>query len=155
MAWKVLSDGSNQGRSGYLRRHYVGQPDNRGHANMDIEQCIALIKAGHDAGWRVMTHANGDAALDMVVSAYEQALETSRARRIAVTGSSTARWQVPEHFERMARVAVHPELPSRTTLTTGAEVQGQHSGPERANELDQLPARFAAGLRPSLHSDYP
>ena len=53
VAWKVLSDGSNQGRSGYLREHYVGQPDNRGHANMDIEQCIALIKAYHDAGGRL------------------------------------------------------------------------------------------------------
>ncbi|MGB3675837.1 MAG: amidohydrolase family protein, partial [Candidatus Nanopelagicales bacterium] len=106
VAWKVLSDGSNQGRSGYMRDAYVGQPDNRGHANMDIEKCIELIKEGHNAGWQVMTHANGDAAIDMVVSAYEQALgDTADAgdHRHRIEHCSLA---TSEHFERMARIGV-------------------------------------------------
>jgi len=154
VAWKVLSDGSNQGRSGYLREHYVGQPDNRGHANMDIEQCIALIKAGHDAGWQVMTHANGDAALDMVVSAYEQALgdqPSTADRRHRIEHCSLAS---SEHFERMARVAVQPSFLMNHVYYWGRVFRDNILGPERANELDSVASALAAGLRPSLHSDY-
>lgn len=154
VAWKVLSDGSNQGRSGYMREHYVGQEDNRGHANMDIETCIKLIKEGHDAGWQVMTHANGDAAIDMVVSAYEQALgdapDTADHRhRIEHCSLATS-----EHFERMARIGVQPSFLMNHVYYWGRVFRDYIIGPERANELDGVASALSAGLRPSLHSDY-
>lgn len=154
VAWKVLSDGSNQGRSGYMRDAYVGQPDNRGHANMDIEKCIALIKEGHDAGWQVMTHANGDAAIDMVVSAYEQALGDSadagdHRHRIEHCSLATS-----EHFERMARIGVQPSFLMNHVYYWGRVFRDYIIGAERANELDGVASALAAGLRPSLHSDY-
>ncbi|MFA7266799.1 MAG: amidohydrolase, partial [Candidatus Nanopelagicales bacterium] len=154
VAWKVLSDGSNQGRSGYMRDAYIGQPDNRGHANMDIEKCIALIKEGHDAGWQVMTHANGDAAIDMVVSAYEQALGDAadvgdHRHRIEHCSLATA-----EHFERMARIGVHPSFLMNHVYYWGRVFRDHIIGAERANELDGVASALAAGLRPSLHSDY-
>ena len=154
VAWKVLSDGSNQGRSGYLRDPYVGQPDNRGEANMDIEQCIALIKAGHDAGWQVMTHANGDAAIDMVVSAYEQALgdqADTHDHRHRIEHCSLA---TSEHFERMARLGVQPSFLMNHVYYWGRVFRDNIIGPDRAAELDSVASALAAGLRPSLHSDY-
>ena len=154
VAWKVLSDGSNQGRSGYMRDAYVGQPDNRGHANMDIEKCIELIKEGHNAGWQVMTHANGDAAIDMVVSAYEQALgDTADANdhRHRIEHCSLA---TSEHFERMARIGVQPSFLMNHVYYWGRVFRDYIIGAERANELDSVASALAAGLRPSLHSDY-
>ena len=154
VAWKVLSDGSNQGRSGYMRDAYVGQPDNRGHANMDIEKCIELIKEGHNAGWQVMTHANGDAAIDMVVSAYEQALgDTADAgdHRHRIEHCSLA---TSEHFERMARIGVQPSFLMNHVYYWGRVFRDYIIGAERANELDSVASALAAGLRPSLHSDY-
>ncbi len=154
VAWKVMSDGSNQGRSGYLRDAYVGQPENRGAANMDIEHCIAMIKEGHEAGWQVMTHANGDAAIDMVVSAYEQALgdQTDGAdHRHRIEHCSLA---TSEHFERMARLGVQPSFLMNHVYYWGRVFRDNILGPERANELDGVASALAAGLRPSLHSDY-
>ena len=153
VAWKIMSDGSTQGRSAYMREPYVGQADNRGHANMHIDECISLMKQGHDAGWQIMTHANGDAAIDLVVSAYEQALDgvAPHDQRHRIEHCSVAE---PEHFERMARIGVHPSFLMNHVYYWGKVLRDNIVGNQRASELDSVASALAAGVRPSLHSDY-
>lgn len=153
VAWKVIADGSNQGRSGYMRDAYLGQPDNHGHANMTEEQLVAVIKEGHDAGWQVMCHANGDGAMDMVVAAYEAALAGAGAHdlRHRIEHCSIA---YPEHFERMAKIGVQPSFLMNHVYYWGAVLRDRILGSERTDQLDAVADALAAGLRPSLHSDY-
>ena len=75
-----------------------------------------------------MTHVNGDAALDMVVSAYEQALgdQPSTADR-AVTGSKHCSLAGFGSTSSMARVAVQPSFLMNHVYYWGRSVQGQHS----------------------------
>ena len=153
VAWKVISDGSNQGRSGYLRDPYLGEPDNHGHPNMTLEQLVDAIKTGHDAGWQVMCHANGDAAMDMTVSAYEAVLAEAPAHdlRHRIEHCSIA---YPEHFARMAKIGVHPSFLMNHVYYWGAVMRDDIMGSSRTDHLDAVADALAAGLRPSLHSDY-
>ena len=72
-AWKVVSDGSNQGRSGYFLQPYLGE-DNGGKADYTPASLREALKAGLDDGWQVMTHTNGDAAVEFVLEALEELL---------------------------------------------------------------------------------
>jgi predicted amidohydrolase YtcJ len=72
-SWKLIADGSNQGRTGYQRGPYLGSAA-RGAANYTADQLQEAIRYAHDRGWQVMVHANGDAAIDVTLEAYEKAL---------------------------------------------------------------------------------
>jgi hypothetical protein len=100
-----------------------------------------------------MTHANGDAAIDMVVSAYEQVLgdqaDGGSSPRIEHCSLATS-----EHFERMARVGVQPSFLMNHVYYWGRAFKDHILGTNRADELDSVASALAAGLRPSLHSDY-
>ena len=89
MNWKAISDGSNQDRTGYQREPYLESAD-RGAANCSADELGEVVRYAHDRGWQLMVHANGDAALDLTVGAYEKALAGDRAGTCG-TGSSTAR----------------------------------------------------------------
>jgi predicted amidohydrolase YtcJ len=71
VSWKIISDGSNQGYSGFQRSPYRGSTQ-RGQPNLSGEQLAEAIGRAHKRGWQVMVHANGDAAIDLTLRAYAQ-----------------------------------------------------------------------------------
>ena len=108
VSWKAVSDGSNQGRTGYQREPYL-ELGHRGAANCSADELEEVIRYAHDRGWQVMVHANGDAAVDRTVGAYEKALATHRPGTCG-TGSSTARSPTTAHFRAMAQTGVSPSF---------------------------------------------
>ena len=58
---KCWADGSIQAGSAYMKENYTP------------EELHKTIRPAHDAGWQVGVHANGDAAIDMVLDAFEKA----------------------------------------------------------------------------------
>jgi predicted amidohydrolase YtcJ len=52
-------------------------PDNTGGTSYTEEELNATVLAAHKAGFQIWTHANGDRAQDMVITAYEEALKAS------------------------------------------------------------------------------
>jgi predicted amidohydrolase YtcJ len=70
---KLFSDGSIGGRTAMMHAPYEGQPDNRGLWMMPPEELKAKVRRAHDAGFQVGIHAIGDAAIDLVLDAYEEA----------------------------------------------------------------------------------
>jgi predicted amidohydrolase YtcJ len=87
-AWKVVADGSNQGRSGYFLQPYLGETSG-GHANWTPESLREVMRAGLDDGWQLMIHTNGDAAVEFALQAAEELLPARDA--ICGTASSTPR----------------------------------------------------------------
>ena len=67
---KCWSDGSIQAGSAYMRENYLYGNWGRGQPNYTPEKLHKTIKLAHDAGWQVGVHANGDAAIDMVLHAF-------------------------------------------------------------------------------------
>ncbi len=153
VAWKVLADGSNQGRSAYLRENYLGGMGGTGEVNYTLAQLTSYIREGHQAGWQVMTHANGDAAIDLVLTAYEGALADVEPHDLRHRIEHVAIGH-PEHFTRMARVGVSPSFLANHIYYWGRVLRDNIIGPHRAAGLHRMNSAVRNGLRVSLHSDY-
>ncbi len=71
---KLFSDGSIGGRTARMHQPFVGEPDNVGLWMMPPEELKAKVLRAHAAGFQVGIHAIGDAAIDLVLDAYEEAM---------------------------------------------------------------------------------
>ncbi len=67
---KVLLDGGVEG--GYFRDPYANNPAFRGFPFASEEDLYAILEQAHGIGWRVGVHVVGDAAMDMVLEAFER-----------------------------------------------------------------------------------
>jgi predicted amidohydrolase YtcJ len=74
---KLFSDGSIGGRTAMMHAPYEGQPDNYGLWMMSPEALKEKVRRAHDAGFQVGIHAIGDAAIDLVLDAYEEAQQAT------------------------------------------------------------------------------
>lgn len=151
-AWKIVTDGSNQGRSGYFEQPYLGE-DTGGHANMSPAELRAVMTAGLDEGWQLMVHANGDAAVEFALEGYEATL-AGRAPDDLRHRIEHCSFAFEGNFARMAQLGVSPSFLMNHVYYWGEVFQQKILGPERADRLDMVASALKAGLRPSLHSDY-
>ena len=71
---KFVADGSASERTMRMSTPYVGTED-YGILTMTQEQLYDAIDEAHSRGWQVGVHANGDVTIDMVLKAYERALQ--------------------------------------------------------------------------------
>ena len=151
-SWKLVADGSNQGRTGYQREPYLGSAE-RGAANYTADQLQEAIRYAHDRGWQVMVHANGDAAIDVTLEAYEKALAGAEPTdlRHRIEHCSIAD---DGHFRRMAAAGISPSFLMNHVYYWGKALRDNILGPGRANRLDAVASALRYGLRPSFHSDY-
>ena len=70
---KMVSDGAIATRTAYLSEPYIGSEDDHGIRAMSPEETEAAVMEMHKDGFQVCIHANGDLAIDMVLTAYENA----------------------------------------------------------------------------------
>ena len=70
---KFMVDGSLIGGTAYMTQPYRDRPGECGYLRESREDIIARIGRAHEFGWQVATHAIGDAAIDVVLDAYELA----------------------------------------------------------------------------------
>lgn len=68
---KMVADGGSD--LAYMRKDYVNRPGFRGQPGGTQENFTAAVRICNKYGWRVGIHAVGDAAVDMVLNAYEAA----------------------------------------------------------------------------------
>jgi predicted amidohydrolase YtcJ len=150
-AWKVVTDGSNQGRSGYFMQPYLGEVSG-GRANLTPEGLRDVLSVGLDGGWQLMVHTNGDAAVEFALTALEELLPVGggdlrhRLEHVSFT--------TDDQLQRMAAAGLSPSFLMNHVYYWGAAFRDSILGPTRAARLDRIASAYAAGLRPSLHSDY-
>lgn len=70
---KMVADGAIAARTAYLSEPYVGSPCDHGILTMSADDIESQVMEMHQAGYQVCIHANGDATIDAVLSAYEKA----------------------------------------------------------------------------------
>ena len=151
-AWKVVSDGSNQGRSGYFLQPYLGE-DNGGKADYTPETIRAALKAGLDDGWQVMVHTNGDAAVEFALEAFADVLPAYGSHDLRHRLEHCS-FTMDDQLTRMAALGLSPSFLMNHLYYWGAAFRDTILGPARAGRLDRVASAYNAGLRPSLHSDY-
>ncbi len=70
---KMVADGAIAARTAYLSEPYVGSTCDHGILAMTADEIESRVMEIHQAGYQVCIHANGDATIDAVLSAYEKA----------------------------------------------------------------------------------
>jgi len=71
---KILADGAIAGRTAFLTEPYVGTEE-RGILAVESEEALhEMILKGHEAGYQVCVHANGDRTIEMALTGFEKAL---------------------------------------------------------------------------------
>ena len=149
---KAWSDGSNQGGTGYQREPYLGG-SNRGALNYRPEEIEQVVREAHDEGWQLGIHANGDAAIDVTLDAFERGTRGA--------GGHKLRHRI-EHcsilhdsqIARMKRLGISPSFLIGHVHFWGRAFRDRLLGPARADRLDPCRSALKGGLRISLHSDY-
>lgn len=103
---KLLGDGSLGSRTAHLSVPYIGDDENRGFSLFSKEQFNALCSYANEKGMQIAVHAIGDACLDSVLNAIENALnENPRTdHRHGIVHCQISR---SDQLERMIRLKLH------------------------------------------------
>jgi len=72
---KYAADGSASERTMRMSTPYMGRPDDYGIQTMTEEEIRDAVEDAHRHDWRIGIHANGDVVIDLVLKAYERALQ--------------------------------------------------------------------------------
>jgi len=94
---KMFSDGGMSLKTAYIRDVYADDPHNHGSLSLDPVEYAKSVRLADQYGWRVGTHAVGDAAVDVVLNAYEEADKVSSIRNkrfILIHGSLITQDQI-------------------------------------------------------------
>ncbi len=152
--WKMVTDGSNQGFTGRQREPYVFS-DNLGLYYIqpdDLKEMVAL-RAGQ--GWPLAMHGNGDAAIDSILDAMENAKAQGidvNALRCRIEHCSILH---DEQIERMAAMDMVPSFLINHVHYWGHVMRDQVFGPDKVQLLDRCASVEAAGMDWVMHTDAP
>lgn len=151
---KLAVDGGFEG--GLMREPYEEPWGERGTfkglQTQSRENYLATVAALNERGWRVATHAVGDAAIDLVLDAYEAA---NRQRSIV-----DRRWSIehafigrPDHLPRMRALGIALAVQNHLYLAGPSLVQ--YWGASRAGLTTPVKRYLDAGLPVSSGTDAP
>jgi len=158
---KVVSDGSNQGLTGYQSSPYNCDPQNNtGIFNFPVVSppstippvYNSLIGAVIGQQWPLMIHANGDQAVTFAIEAYQNALADYNGpelrNRIEHCSLLTA-----EQISTMYQMAVSPSFLIGHVGYWGHAFSKVIFGSTKVQMLDLCASALSAGMRITLHSD--
>ena len=151
--WKIVSDGSNQGRTGLQREPYLGR-DDYGIAYVEKDALKEMVVKRALQGWPVVVHANGDKAIDHALDAFEAAYAAGATRelRFRIEHCSILH---DEQIERIEKLGISPSFLIGHVHYWGKAFRDDIFGPEKANLLGRAASCGKKGIRWTMHSDEP
>jgi len=151
---KLAVDGGFEG--GFMREPYEepwGERGTfRGLQTMERETFIDVVRMLNQRGWRVATHAVGDAAMDLVLDAYERAHgeQPITARRWSIEHAFIGR---PDHLPRIRALGLAMAVQNHLYLAGPSLVR--YWGAARAGLTTPVRLYLDAGLAVSSGTDAP
>ena len=152
--WKIVSDGSNQGFTGRQREPYYTR-DTVGIFYVEPDALRAAVLDRGRRGWPLSIHGNGDAAIDSILDAVENARDEGvdvQALRCRIEHCSILH---DEQIERMAALGMVPSFLINHVHYWGHVMRDQVFGPEKVQLLDRCASVEKAGLNWVIHTDAP
>jgi predicted amidohydrolase YtcJ len=153
---KIPLDGSPQGKTAFWTEPLLtggpeGEEDYVGFPLFPPEVVTTVVAEFVDKGVQIFTHANGDAAIDMIIDAIREAGVTATdGRRDCVIHSQFMR---PDQLDAYVELGMTPSFFTVHTFFWG-DVHVANTGPERAGFMSPMVAAQQRGIRFSNHSDF-
>lgn len=155
---KEFQDGSIQGYTGYLSKPYHtpygGAPHFRGYPRQSRAEITDIVKKVHNAGLQLYIHGNGDAAIDDILYAYEQAQKEHPrpdARHVVIH----AQMAREDQLDKMKQLSVIPSFFSLHTYYWGDRHRDIFMGPERAFRMSPAKSALKRNIPFTIHCDTP
>jgi predicted amidohydrolase YtcJ len=155
---KLLLDGSPQGRTAWLKHPYHVVPEGQkeeynGYPILKDEQVKAFMQQAVANDWQVITHVNGDAAIDQFLRIYEGlGLKAEDDHRWVLIHAQVTR---PDQVDSYKRFNLIPSYFVAHTYYWGDWHRDVVLGEERASHISPLAASRDKGVRYTVHNDTP
>ncbi|MEI4828003.1 amidohydrolase [Bacillus sp. FJAT-53711] len=149
---KVFTDGASTGPTIATREPYTSNPNDCGILYYSQEQLDEILGEAHEKGFQITAHAQGDRAIDMLLTCMERALEkyprSNHRHRIEHAGVT-----MPDLLIRMKKLGVVP-IPNPGFFYEFGEGYIKDYG-ERVNHMYPLRDFIDAGIIAAAASDSP
>jgi predicted amidohydrolase YtcJ len=154
---KITLDGSPQGKTAFFTTPYLtggpgGEKNWRGEPGFSETDVNAFVKKVYDLGLPLNAHANGDAAIDMLLRAHECAAagDLTKDRHVTVIHSQFVR------ADQLDKFVTYKFTPSFFTEHTYyfADAHILNRGKEQAFFESPMRAAIDRGLKPTNHTDF-
>ncbi|MBY0335714.1 MAG: amidohydrolase [Acetobacteraceae bacterium] len=156
---KISIDGSPQGKTALLSRPYHVvppglPPDYRGLQTAPTAVTVEAFARCYERGWQILAHANGDAAIDVMIAAAAEATRRhgrGDRRPVLIHGQTLREDQV----DRLRELGIFPSLFPMHTYYWGDFHRDSVLGPERAENISPTGWLMARGMMWTSHHDAP
>ena len=156
---KLTFDGSPQGKTAWFTVPYYKVPAGEkktyaGYPAFTDAEALKWYSLAYKNNWQMLTHANGDAAID-------QLIKTVRAAAAAYPGTDRRTVLIHGQYLTAAQVAplkelgIFPSLYPMHTFYWGDWHRQSVAGPERAENISPTGWMVENGMKFSIHSDAP
>jgi predicted amidohydrolase YtcJ len=152
--WKIVTDGSNQGFTGRQREPYYTR-DTLGIFYVEPEALSEQVLRRARQGWPLSLHGNGDAAIDSILDAVENARNKNvdvSALRCRVEHCSILH---DDQIRRMQALGMVPSFLIHHVHYWGHVMRDEVFGPEKVQLLDRCQSVEKVGLNWVMHTDAP
>ena len=157
-AVKLIADGVIESHTAAMLEPYANRATLKGDARFTPEQLNQVVAMLDKAGWQVMTHAIGDAAVRLTLDAYERAAKTNpapeRGRRHRIEHIETIDPADVPRFGKLGVIASMQPVHATPSPTPG-DVWSVNIGFERAAHGWMWASIAKAGGRLAFGSDWP
>ena len=150
---KIFADGAIAGRTAYLSEPYMCTND-KGILVAESEEALHdSIRQGHEAGFQVCVHANGDRAIDMTLDGFEKALKAlpRKDHRHRLEHCTLVNREILRRMKRLKLLA----LPFGSYIHHHGEKMLPYYGPERVKMMFAHRSFLDHGIPVSGSSDSP
>lgn len=156
---KLTLDGSPQGKTAWLTQPYLVPPEGqkpgyRGYPIMSDEEAEKYVSQAMENGWQLLTHANGDAAIDQYIRAVARATEKYGAKErcfVAIHAQTAREDQVQSFYE----LNIMPSFFPMHTFYWGDWHAQSVLGDERAENISPTGWALDRGMIFTSHHDAP
>ncbi|SDP34200.1 amidohydrolase [Desulforhopalus singaporensis] len=151
---KLFVDGSIQANTAAMLAPYRNRPGFSGELVVDKSELEQAVLKYHANGDHISIHANGDAAIELVVSAFEKAQRQHYRpdpRHMVIHCQTAHR----SHIDRMKDAGVIPSFFGMHVHYYGDRHVDTFLGEERASRINPCGDAARAGLDFTLHTDTP
>jgi predicted amidohydrolase YtcJ len=156
---KITLDGSPQGRTAWRTKPYLIPPDGqkpgyKGYpAIPDTAQVQAYLDEAYAKGWPVKLHANGDAAIDQMMTALKPVVEkhgVKPGQTILIHGQFIR----PDQVRALKGLGIFPSMFPMHTFYWG-DWYTKIVGPEQGAQISPMRSILNTGLHATSHTDAP